>query len=143
MRICQLMATIGVCGDNCSYCPRYVATQKRDAKELERVKDLWVRLGFWDPAFPAQDLTCLGCRPENKCAYLEIRACAYGKGVENCGLCQAYPCRLINAAFEKSDNLRSYAARVCTPKEMDILQKAFFSKRKILDQTHSETNKRK
>jgi hypothetical protein len=45
-----------------------------------------------------------------------------------------YPCGLLNAVFEKSEKLRSHAVRVCTPKEMDALHKAFFSKRQNLDQ---------
>jgi hypothetical protein len=128
------MNTIGICGDNCLYCPRYVATQSGGTKELEEVKELWVRLGLRDPDFPAYDMVCFGCKPENKCAYSEIRTCAHGKGIENCGLCQVYPCELINAAFGKSEKLRSHAARVCTPKEINLLHKAFFSKRQNLDQ---------
>jgi hypothetical protein len=124
---------IGICGDDCLYCPRYVATQNGDAKALEEVKELWVRLGLRDPAFPSTDMACLGCGPENKCAYSDIRACAQEKGTENCGLCQSYPCGLLNAVFKKSENLRSHAARVCTPEEMDALRKAFFSKRQNLD----------
>jgi len=124
---------IGICGDHCLYCPRYVATQNGGAKALEEVKELWVRLGLRDPAFPPPDMVCLGCRPENKCAYSDIRACVQRKRIENCGLCRAYPCGLLNAVFEKSEKLRSHAARVCTPEEMDALRKAFFSKRQNLD----------
>ena len=80
------MITIGICGDDCLYCPRYIATKKGGNKEMEEVKELWVRLGLREPAFPARDMACLGCRPENKCAYLEVRTCAYEKGIENCGL---------------------------------------------------------
>jgi hypothetical protein len=137
------MTMIGICGDNCLYCPRYVTTQDGSGKELEKVKELWVRLGLRDPALPAQDMACFGCRPENKCAYSEVRACAYGKGIENCGLCQVYPCELINAAFEKSEKLYSHAVLVCTPKEIDTLNKAFFSKRQNLDQVHFEKNEGK
>jgi hypothetical protein len=125
---------IGICGDNCHYCPRYVATQNGDARELEKVKELWVRLGLRDPSFPPEDMACFGCGPENKCAYSKVRDCAHGKGIGTCGPCQAYPCELLKAVFENSENLRLRAARVCTPKEMDALCKAFFSKRQNLDQ---------
>jgi len=137
------LSPIGICGDNCSFCPRYIATQNRSAKELEKVKELWVRLGLRDLSFPAQDLACFGCKPENKCAYSELRACAREKGIDNCGLCAAYPCKLINAAFEKSEKLRSYATRVCTLEEMDMLHKAFFSKKQNLDQIHHNMNEGK
>jgi hypothetical protein len=124
---------IGICGDDCVCCPRYVATQNGSAEALEKVKELWVRLGLRDPAFPPQDMACSGCRPENRCAYSELRACVHGKGIENCGLCQVYPCGLLNAVFEKSEKLCSHAARVCAQEEMEALRKAFFSKRQNLD----------
>ena len=137
------MFPIGICGDNCYYCPRYIATQNKSPTELDKVKELWVRLGLRDSAFPARDLVCFGCKPENKCAYSDLRACASEKGVENCGLCDRYPCKLTNAAFEKSERLRYAAIRICTPKEMDILHKAFFSKKENLYQFHREINEDK
>jgi len=137
------MFPIGICGDNCSYCPRYVSTQNGNAYGLDKIKELWVRLGLRDPTFAAQDLSCLGCRPENNCAYSELRACAIDKGIDNCGLCNGYPCKLINASFEKSETLRSHAARVCKAGEMNMLCKAFFSKQENLDQIHWEMNKGK
>jgi hypothetical protein len=138
-----MMSLIGVCGDNCSYCPRYIATRSGKAEELEEVKELWVRLGFRDSAFHDQDLTCFGCKPKNPCAYSELRGCASEKGIDNCGLCDGYPCKRIDAAFKKSEELRSHATRVCTPKEMDALYKAFFSKRQNLDQIHREMSNAK
>ena len=130
------MTMIGICGDDCLYCPRYLATKNGSNKEMEKVKELWVRLGLREPAFPARDMACFGCRPENKCAYSELCACAREKEIDSCGLCAAYPCKLINAAFEKSEKLQSYATRACTLEEMDTLHKAFFSKRQNLDQIH-------
>jgi hypothetical protein len=139
------MNMIGICGDNCLYCPRYIATKNGSDTKMEEVKELWVRLGMREPDFPARDMACFGCRPENKCAYLEVRTCAHKKGIQNCGLCQVYPCELISAVFEKSERLSFLAARICTPEEMDKLHNAFFSKRQNLDQIHLEKqeNKRK
>ena len=136
------MFQIGVCGDDCSCCPRYVATQTGSLSEFEKVKELWVRLGFRNSAVPARDMVCFGCKSEKQCAYSELRACAREKGADNCGLCAAYPCKLIGAAFEKSEKLRSHAARVCTAEEMGTLKKTFFSKKQNLDQIRLETNKR-
>jgi hypothetical protein len=140
MRMCwreeECMDLVGICGDNCHYCPRYLATQNGSTKELETVKELWVKLGLRDPAFPAQEMACYGCKPENECAYSELRACASERAVYNCGLCDAYPCRLINTALERSDKLSFRATSVCTPMEMETLKEAFFSKRKNLDQIH-------
>jgi len=135
------MDSIGICGDNCSFCPRYLATQSGETEELEKVKELWVRLGLRDSDFPPQYMACYGCRPGNDCAYSEVRACAYGKGLENCGLCQVYPCELLHAVFEKSEKLRSHAGHVCIPEEMDSLYKAFLCKQQNLDRIHFDRDK--
>jgi hypothetical protein len=135
------VSIIGICGDNCQFCPRYVATQNGSAKELEKVKELWVKLGLRDPAFPAQEMSWHGCKPENKCAYSELRACANERALDNCGLCDEYPCGLINTALERSEELRFHATSVCTPMEMETLKKAFFSKRQNLGQIHLRNNK--
>lgn len=135
------MNKIGVCGDNCSYCPRYIATLSGNIEELEKVKELWVRIGWRDESFSAENLVCHGCMSEVKCAYPELRNCAYEKKLSNCGLCDNYPCELVNAAFERTKNLESKAGSVCTLKEMDILNKAFLHKKRTLDQIHIQTKK--
>jgi len=55
---------IGICGDNCTYCPRHIATQNGNIQELDKVKELWVRLGLRDPDFPVKDIACNGCKPD-------------------------------------------------------------------------------
>ncbi len=135
------MNEIGVCGDNCSYCPRYIATESGDIQELEKVKELWVRLGWREESFPAEKLACNGCAPEINCAYPQLRNCADEKNISNCGLCDNYPCELVNAAFERTKRLTSNARSVCSLEEMDILNKAFLHKKKTLDQIHQQTKK--
>lgn len=130
---------IGVCGDNCSCCPRYLATQVRSLEGLEKVKELWVRLGLRDRDFSVHNLACSGCTPQNTCAYSKVRDCAYEKGIDNCGLCQEYPCESIMAVFEKSKDLQAKASDVCSPNEIEVLDRAFFSKQKNLDQVRSNT----
>jgi hypothetical protein len=105
------------------------------AEELEKVKELWVRLEWRDPDFPTAELSCHGCRTEIKCAYSELRTCTREKAVDNCGLCQRYPCKLIDAAFAKSEDVKVRAALVCKPNEMALLERAFFSKKQNLDQS--------
>lgn len=119
-----------------------MATQNGGKNKLEKVKALWVRLGLRDPDFPAEDLACHGCMPENKCAHTELRACVRAKDFENCGLCQEYPCRLISIAFDKSEKLKSHAKRICTKEEVEILHKAFFSKKEYFDRIHRKNRKK-
>ena len=135
------MDKIGVCGDNCSYCPRYIATLSDNLEEFEKVKELWVRLGWREKSFPAEKLACQGCTPEVKCAYPKLRDCAYEKELSNCGLCDNYPCELVNAAYERTKSLTSNALRVCTTEEMDILNKAFLHKKQTLDKINLRTKK--
>lgn len=127
------MNHIGICGDNCEFCPRYVATLKGDSEALAEVRELWVRLGLREPTCTDEEMACRGCRTENNCAYPEVRACVWGKGIESCGFCEAYPCRLIEAVFRKTEKLRDEVARLCTNEEMQALGKAFLMKRKNLD----------
>ncbi len=137
------MDKIGVCGDNCSCCPRYIATLSGNLEKLEKVKDLWFRLGWREESFPARELVCKGCSPEVKCAYPELRNCAYEKRLSNCGLCDNYPCELVSAAYERTKRLTSNARSVCNREEMDILNKAFFNKKQTLDQIHNQTKNNK
>lgn len=134
------MSMIAICGDNCAYCPRYRATQNGGKMELEKVKELWVRLGLRDHDFPAEQMVCKGCLPENTCAYSELRACVGAKSHENCGLCDEYPCKLINSMFEKTEKLKSLAAKVCTREEMNMLNKAYFYKKEYFDHIHKKNS---
>lgn len=137
------MDMIGICGDNCLYCPRYIATRKSSMTELQNVKEWWVRLELRGPDFPAQDMACSGCRPENLCAYNDIRACAQEKDFQNCGLCESYPCDLLQTAFEKTQALHKQAELVCTTEEMSVLKKAFFSKKQNLNLVYETIRKQK
>ena len=134
---------IGICGDSCVDCPRYIAAESGNAKALEGVKAWWVRLGLRTEDFPAGEMACTGCRPENVCAYPEIRACAQKRRLKNCGLCDAYPCGLVAAAFEKTAEFRTRAASICTPEEFAALDRAFFRKRQILDWIYLERDEPK
>jgi hypothetical protein len=134
---------IGICGDSCVDCPRYKAAESGNAEDLEDVKAWWVRLGLREADFPAAEMACGGCRPENACAYPEIRDCAQSRKLKNCGLCGDYPCGLVAAAFEKTAAFHVRAAAVCAQEELDILERAFFRKRHILDWIHLERDEQK
>ena len=135
------MNKIGKCGDNCNFCPRYVATKNGNIQELKKVNDLWVRLGLRDPDFPVKALACNGCKPDNRCAYEELYACVTEKGLENCGFCDAYPCTIINGVLDRSDLFQAKAKALCTVEEMDMLDKAFFSKRAYFDRLRKMVKK--
>lgn len=135
------MNMIGLCGDHCEYCPRYISTQKSRIEDLEKVKELWVRLELRAPDFPVEDMACHGCKPENKCAYPDLRACVNTKTHDNCGLCDEYPCKIIHSVFDKSEKLKDRVNNVCTQEEKEILNKAFFSKKEYFDRIHQKNRK--
>lgn len=129
----QKTEMIAICGDNCACCPRYLATQTEQESELEKARQLWIRLGFRDKHFPLEAMACTGCQPENPCAYAELRECVDQQAVENCGFCDTYPCEKINRVFDRSDMLMEQAKKICTKEEIDLLKKAFFYKKRIFD----------
>jgi hypothetical protein len=136
------ISMIGLCGDNCEYCPRYVATQDGRIEELEKTKELWVRLGLRTPDFPVKDMICHGCKPENKCAYPKLRACVITKTYDNCGFCDEYPCEITQNTFDQSERLRGRVENICTQTEKDTLQKVFFSKKENFDRIDQERRRK-
>ncbi len=135
------MDAIGICGDNCAFCARYIANKSGRITQLQKVRDLWVRLGLREPGFPAEEMACGGCLPENNCAYAELRACVAAKSIENCGLCAEYPCQIMSSVFQKTDDFKYRAEKVCSQAEMEMLNKAFFSKKAYFDRIQQRGQK--
>ena len=130
------LGIFGACGDDCSLCPRYRATLAGDRNALERVKELWILLGWREADVTAEELKCSGCRKENKCSYQKLRDCAFEKGYKNCGMCGRYPCGLVSAAFEKTENAFRSCNGIGSDEEMEALTKAFRYKKSNLDRIH-------
>jgi hypothetical protein len=128
------MENIGACGDDCSFCLRYKATKSNNADDLNRVKEIWISLGWRTPDIDAQELKCSGCCKENKCAYPKLLECVLSKNLKNCGLCKDYPCILINEAFVKIENVFKSIKYI---PEKDLLIKAFGCKKLNLDKIHN------
>ncbi len=130
------LGLFGACGDDCSRCPRYTATLESDKEKLERVKELWIAFGWRSPDVSVEDLKCSGCAAGNKCSYQALRDCAFGKGLDNCGLCPDYPCATANAAFDKTENLFRSFKNLCSEEELNTLEQAFRFKKSNLDRVN-------
>ncbi len=130
------MRIIGFCGDNCGLCPRYIATKNGDIQSLERVRDLWMRVGWRDKDTSLQEIACHGCTSVKACRYDNVRICAKNKGITNCGECPDYPCEEIIKVFKRTDAFKKRCKEVCSPDEYKRLHKAFFLKRQNLDEIH-------
>lgn len=100
---------ISFCGLSCSTCPIYVATRTTDPAEQERIraevaKTLEDAYGIY---FEASDISdCDGCRTAggklfSACDDCKIRRCAKERIIENCAHCTEYPCKNLEAFFQK------------------------------------------
>lgn len=120
---------ISACGNDCSACPRCMP--KKD-DELQKTAELWFKLGYRDHVVTNDEIKCFGCKPDNWCRYNIIK-CATDKKLDNCGQCKDYPCGKINEAFEKTAFFAPVCRKMCSSDEYDIMNKAFFEKKKNLD----------
>lgn len=116
---------LSFCGDDCDKYPRYIATENNDIEELNKIAELWYRVGWRDSIVPANEMTCVGCLSVKTCN-LNIRECAISKQIENCGKCNEYPCTMVLKAFEKTDNYSRVCREKCSKQEFEQLAKAFF-----------------
>jgi len=122
---------ISICGDVCSECPRYIATRSNDIGELEKVAELWFRVGFRDSVVSAGEMQCNGCNRQKPCGYGLNRCEQSGKG-NNCGECPSFPCAKVDAVLEKTDRVAEECKTKCSATEYESLRRAFFGKREIL-----------
>jgi len=123
------MPVLGVCGDNCTECPRFIATQSGDRAGLLALAAVWVKLGLRDTLLRPEELECRGCSPANPCAYADQRGCAQQRDLSHCGQCMEYPCGIATRGLASSDALAERCRRVCSAEEWEVLRRAFFSKR--------------
>lgn len=125
---------IAYCGLDCGKCEAFLATQKNDRAELERVAQKWSEGDtHTHPKLTAEDVTCDGCfgKRLSKYArsYCAIRACGAEKKVKNCAYCGDYKCEKIAkflqnapAAAEKLDTIRRSWVQFTNASEMPVEQ---------------------
>jgi hypothetical protein len=139
----QTKKKVSFCGDVCSVCPRYIATMANDNNALISFAELWFKLGFRPKVVDPEEIKCLGCRKEMACSN-GINDCEYLKTIMNCGECDIFPCEKINTVFEKTDTIDKTCKDKCSEIEYNVLRKAFFIKRQILEEInrkHRNKNK--
>jgi hypothetical protein len=93
---------IGICGEICSGCPIYLATQQDDDEERKRVAEMWST-----DAYPLQpsDINCDGCvsvagRHFMWCFECEVRLCGVQRSVPTCAHCEDYGCKTLTQHWE-------------------------------------------
>ena len=120
---------IAACGNDCAECPRFLP---KTGNELHNTATLWHKIGYRDHVVTNEEISCDGCKKENWCRY-EIISCTSQKNIHNCGECKEYPCIKISTAFEKTMVFEPKCREICTDEEYAVMSKAFFEKKKNLD----------
>lgn len=115
---------ITLCGDNCIECPRYNAHSET---ELEKVAELWYRVGWRDCIVSNEEIKCTGCSSHKQCTY-HLVECTQEHRVEKCNQCVKFPCGKINDMLERSRTYQKSCKEVCSDAEYGMLEKAFFNK---------------
>lgn len=90
---------IAYCGLDCNECPAYLATQKDDDNERQKVADMWSKM--LNDEYEKEDINCDGChlkegRLWGRCLNCEVRQCGQEKAVETCGHCSDYSCEKLD-----------------------------------------------
>jgi hypothetical protein len=115
------------CGNECGRCPRYLATRTGDRGRLQKVASLWRRMGWRDREPLPEEMACYGCASTVWCRY-GVKPCAEAKHAGHCGECTDYPCGLIQAALERTEEYIKECRRLCSAEEFAALEMAFFRK---------------
>jgi hypothetical protein len=105
---------IAYCGEICTECSAYVATQNNDPAALQYVANEWnARDGS---SLIAEDCICDGCMGGGcrmgYCRTCEVRTCAIERGLENCTHCADYDCEKLVVCFEHSPETQDVLDRI-------------------------------
>lgn len=97
---------IAYCGVDCSQCPSFQATMKKDDIALESIARRWPP--SWG-RITARDAECEGCFGPRLSKYCRencaIRPCASGKNIKNCAFCNEYKCHKLAELTKKFPKL--------------------------------------
>jgi len=111
---------LSYCGQICSACPIYVATNETDKDAQERMrteiaKSFEMAYGIY---FEASDIgDCDGCKTSSGklfsvCYECKIRKCAKEKLVKNCAHCTEYICKELEVFFKKYASAKEHLDEV-------------------------------
>jgi len=93
---------LAFCGIDCTECPAYIATQQDDQEQLKKTAEGW---SSPESKIAPEDIICDGCLPDEKrlasfTSECQVRRCAIERGIENCGLCDDYPCESLEKVWD-------------------------------------------
>ena len=127
--------SIAACGDQCKFCPRYIATIENNTESLEYIAELWFKLGFRDIISEPEEIKCYGCSKDNNCMY-KLNRCPNLQDISNCGECSSFVCPKLEKVFQASEINNMNTKANCSPDEYEVMHKAFFRKKELLEHIH-------
>jgi hypothetical protein len=131
------MLKLAPCGDDCNFCPRYLATQSGDEEQLKEASLLWQIVGWRDVDAPLEDMKCNGCATLETCP-LGFIECVRERNIDNCGECPDYACERMEKIFENNIKEAVICREKFTEKDYDLFRRAFWDKKERLDEIHRE-----
>ncbi len=130
---------IAFCGNRCDLCPRYKATKSENPEHLQRIAELWHKLGWRDYIVSNQEISCYGCFPDIRCSH-DLGDCYMKKEIETCGKCDFYPCDRLNKVMAKTESFRDKCVSLSEKEDIDDILNAFFYKKQNLDKIKNENS---
>ena len=111
---------ISICGNICSVCAAYIATNENSEVKRKETAKLWSKMYSSD--ISPEDIYCEGCMTEggkkfNYCKVCEIRKCGMEKGVKNCAYCGEYICDKLEEVFKRGPKNKDTLDRI---KEIEV-----------------------
>ena len=103
---------IAYCGLNCSECPAYIATQANDDRLRVDCASKWST--EYKVNVKPESINCDGCKSDGNrffvCSNCGVRKCASEKGVDNCSVCEDYPCRKLQKMWTIDPKIKTSLA---------------------------------
>ena len=123
---------LAYCGDCCNDCPRYIATLSGSKEKLRETALLMKKVGWTRDIDHPEKSKCHGCEDVELCEY-RVKECCIEQDINNCGECSDYPCVKIQKAFEITQDNSEKFKMILSEEEYKMFNKAFFLKKKNLD----------
>ena len=136
----QPKLSLAYCGNDCTKCPRYVATQSGDVEQLKDVAALWYRVGYRDRIVSPDEIACEGCASAAWCRW-GIKECAEGRGVASCAECDKYPCDRVRKTLQSTVGFTRPIAGRCSPGDLarlDSVRNGAFAKKQNLERARKK-----
>jgi hypothetical protein len=128
----MITQTMAPCGNNCTECPRYIATRNSDTATLKQLAQIWHQCGLNQSIQSVEDMKCTGCNSTKKCGG-KINACEKLKHIANCSMCGLYPCDKLRLVLANTQKCKENTLALLPPELQKQFDKAFYQKQENLE----------